>query len=121
MNASSSPTERNAAVEEKTGDVVGVAAVNDGSSGGDAASVRTAGGRSTHVPLRMKIISVLLVTAIGFGSHWSSGVTGAMKSTLKKVRGDAALGFCVRRAGCGLTDGIAETAHQQCAVRGAGG
>ncbi|KAB2568946.1 hypothetical protein DBV05_g12381 [Lasiodiplodia theobromae] len=85
MNASSSPTERNAAVEEKTGDVVGVAAVNDGgSSGGDAASVRTAGGRSTHVPLRMKIISVLLVTAIGFGSHWSSGVTGAMKSTLKK-------------------------------------
>jgi hypothetical protein len=22
---------------------------------------------------------------IGFGGHWSSGVTGAMKSTLKKV------------------------------------
>lgn len=37
------------------------------------------------VPLRMKLISILLVTAVGFGSHWSSGVTGAMKSTLKKV------------------------------------
>ncbi|KAH7385589.1 major facilitator superfamily domain-containing protein [Phaeosphaeria sp. MPI-PUGE-AT-0046c] len=36
------------------------------------------------VPMRMKLISVLLVTAVGFGSHWSSGVTGAMKSTLKK-------------------------------------
>lgn len=120
MNASSSPTERNAAVEEKTGDVVGVAAVNDGgSSGGDAASVRTAGGRSTHVPLRMKIISVLLVTAIGFGSHWSSGVTGAMKSTLKKVRRRSRI--CVKKAGWGLTGGIAETAHQQCAVCGAGG
>jgi hypothetical protein len=39
------------------------------------------------VPLRMKLLSILMVTAIGFGSHWSSGVTGAMKSTLKKVRG----------------------------------
>lgn len=118
MNASSSPTERSAA-EEKTGDVVGVAAVNDGSSGGDAASVRTAGGRSTHVPLRMKIISVLLVTAIGFGSHWSSGVTGAMKSTLKKVR--AMLSDLSDDGRLGLTGGIAETAHQQCAVCGAGG
>lgn len=40
---------------------------------------------SSEVPLTMKIIAVLLVVAIGFGSHWSSGVTGAMKSTLKKV------------------------------------
>lgn len=38
-----------------------------------------------HIPLRLKIIAVLLVSAIGFGAHWSSGVTGAMKSTLKKV------------------------------------
>ena len=37
------------------------------------------------VPLRIKLVSILLVTAGGFGSHWSSGVTGAMKSTLKKV------------------------------------
>lgn len=37
------------------------------------------------IPWSMKILSVLLVSLIGFGSHWSSGVTGAMKSTLKKV------------------------------------
>ena len=48
-------------------------------------SVRSEGGRSRLVPVKMKLISILLVTAIGFGSHWSSGVTGAMKSTLKKV------------------------------------
>lgn len=48
-------------------------------------SERSEGGRSIHVPLKMKIVAVLLVTLIGFGSHWSSGVTGAMKSTLKKV------------------------------------
>ncbi|RMZ74176.1 mfs transporter [Pyrenophora seminiperda CCB06] len=41
-------------------------------------------GQASLVPLRMKLISILLVTAVGFGSHWSSGVTGAMKSTLKK-------------------------------------
>lgn len=40
---------------------------------------------SDHIPLRLKIIAVLLISAIGFGGHWSSGVTGAMKSTLKKV------------------------------------
>lgn len=48
-------------------------------------SVRSEGGRSMLVPMKMKIVSILLVSAIGFGSHWSSGVTGAMKSTLKKV------------------------------------
>ena len=45
----------------------------------------TGGEGATHIPLRLKIIAVLLVSAIGFGGHWSSGVTGAMKSTLKKV------------------------------------
>ena len=49
-------------------------------------SVRSDGGRSMLVPVKMKLVSILLVSAIGFGSHWSSGVTGAMKSTLKKVR-----------------------------------
>lgn len=39
-----------------------------------------------QVPLSFKILSVALVAGIGFGSSWSSGVTGAMKSTLKKVR-----------------------------------
>lgn len=46
----------------------------------DAASTR-----SSKVPWSMKIIAVLLVTSIGFGSHWASGVTGAMKATLKKA------------------------------------
>lgn len=60
--------------------VFDIAAVSD-----DAPSIRSARGRSTHVPMRMKIIAVLMVSLIGFGSKWSSGVTGAMKSTLKKV------------------------------------
>jgi hypothetical protein len=37
------------------------------------------------VPLKMKLLSVLLVSCIGFGSQWSSGVSSAMKSTIKKV------------------------------------
>jgi hypothetical protein len=37
------------------------------------------------VPMSMKILSVVVVSMIGFGGHWSSGVTGALKSTLKKV------------------------------------
>lgn len=36
------------------------------------------------VPRSWKLASVVLVTAIGFGSQWSSGITGAMKSTMKK-------------------------------------
>lgn len=36
------------------------------------------------VPLTWKLLSIVLVTAIGFGSQWSSGITGAMKSTIKK-------------------------------------
>jgi len=39
-----------------------------------------------QVPLSYKIMSILLVSGIGFGSSWSNGVTGAMKTTLKKVR-----------------------------------
>jgi hypothetical protein len=38
------------------------------------------------VPLKIKLLSVLLVSCIGFGSQWSSGVSSAMKSTIKKVR-----------------------------------
>ncbi|KAH7140284.1 major facilitator superfamily domain-containing protein [Dactylonectria estremocensis] len=38
----------------------------------------------TAIPLNMKILSVVVVSLIGFGGHWSSGVTGALKSTLKK-------------------------------------
>ena len=38
------------------------------------------------VPLKIKLLSVLLVSCIGFGSQWSGGVSSAMKSTIKKVR-----------------------------------
>lgn len=41
--------------------------------------------KETAIPLPIKLIAVVLVSPIGFGSHWSSGVTGAMKSTIKKV------------------------------------
>ncbi|KAJ1542246.1 hypothetical protein HK405_010089 [Cladochytrium tenue] len=47
----------------------------------------TTNGSNGHVPLYVKIAAVLMVSAIGFGSHWSSGVTGAMKSTLKTQLG----------------------------------
>ncbi|CZR51058.1 related to MFS transporter [Phialocephala subalpina] len=36
------------------------------------------------VPLTFKILSIIMVSAIGFGSSWSSGITGAMKTALKK-------------------------------------
>jgi hypothetical protein len=36
-------------------------------------------------PLAAKLCAVALISCISFGSHWSSGVTGAMKSTIKKV------------------------------------
>lgn len=36
-------------------------------------------------PLLAKLIAVFVISCISFGSHWSSGVVGAMKSTLKKV------------------------------------
>lgn len=42
--------------------------------------------RLPPVPLQMKLLSVFLVSCIGFGSQWSSGVSSAMKSTMKKVR-----------------------------------
>ncbi|OKL64360.1 hypothetical protein UA08_00978 [Talaromyces atroroseus] len=35
-------------------------------------------------PLSAKLIAVLLISCVSFGSHWYSSVTSAMKSTLKK-------------------------------------
>ncbi|CEL01359.1 hypothetical protein ASPCAL00943 [Aspergillus calidoustus] len=35
-------------------------------------------------PLLAKLFTVFLISCISFGSHWSTGVTGAMKSTIKK-------------------------------------
>lgn len=49
---------------------------------------------SSNIPWSMKILSVVLVSLVGFGSHWSSGVTGAMKSTLKKVGSDQNFSSC---------------------------
>ena len=54
-------------------------------SDGASAQNESVDTRSSKVPWHMKIIAVVLVSFIGFGSHWSTGVTGAMKSTLKKV------------------------------------
>jgi fucose permease len=39
---------------------------------------------STGVPFIWKIGAVVLVSCIRFGGSWSSGITGAIKSTLKK-------------------------------------
>lgn len=35
-------------------------------------------------PLYWKFLAVILISCISFGSSWSSGITGALKSTLKK-------------------------------------
>ena len=59
-------------------------AADDGDADADA-DARSDGGRSIHIGIGMRLVAVLLVSLIGFGSHWSSGVTSAMKSTLKKV------------------------------------
>jgi hypothetical protein len=37
------------------------------------------------VPLSFKLASIVIVSMIGFGSSWSGGITGAMKTTIKKV------------------------------------
>jgi len=53
----------------------------------DSDSVSSVGqGDSKRVPVSLtwKLTSILLVSAIGFGSQWRSGITGATKSTLKK-------------------------------------
>jgi hypothetical protein len=76
---------------------VGVAMVEVATPMGEKSSVQesssanddseTENETSSHVdaPLKFKILSILLVSAIGFGSSWSSGITGAMKTTLKKA------------------------------------
>ena len=72
--------------EKKTETIVSAStAADDGDADADA---RSDGGRSIHIGIGMRLVAVLLVSLIGFGSHWSSGVTSAMKSTLKKVSQD---------------------------------
>jgi hypothetical protein len=53
-------------------------------SSSDTASSHRSDGK-TPPPLSAKLFAVALIACISFGSHWSSGVTGAMKSTIKKV------------------------------------
>ena len=48
---------------------------------GDAASEHSS---LRPPPLTWKLVAILLVTFIGFGSQWSGGITGAMKTTMKK-------------------------------------
>jgi hypothetical protein len=77
-------SEKDVEKENGTKNKAGLAEVELQSSGTSADNA-SQNGTTSLVPLRMKLLSILLVTAVGFGSHWSSGVTGAMKSTLKKV------------------------------------
>ncbi|CAK7219713.1 hypothetical protein SBRCBS47491_003941 [Sporothrix bragantina] len=68
---------------EKQAATAGVTDIN----ASDVSSLHSANGRTKKIPLKLKIVSVVLVSLIGFGSHWSSGVTGAMKTALKKGMG----------------------------------
>ncbi|CBF77088.1 hypothetical protein AN4640.2 [Aspergillus nidulans FGSC A4] len=52
----------------------------DTDSGPDASTIDGKG----PPPLLAKLFAVLFISCISFGSHWSSGVTGAMESTIKK-------------------------------------
>lgn len=71
--------------QEKTVIDTSVGAASATPTGDDSSSTeqRPAG---RPPPLKIKIMAILMVSAISFGSQWSSGVTGAMKSTIKKVR-----------------------------------
>ncbi|CAG8976943.1 hypothetical protein HYALB_00008854 [Hymenoscyphus albidus] len=62
--------------DAKSGNEVGVESVSSNDDNSPPAVI--------GVPLSWKLTSILLVSAIGFGSHWSSGITGAMKSTIKR-------------------------------------
>ncbi|PSR79061.1 MFS transporter [Coniella lustricola] len=62
----------------------GIVAVDSHSDGVPSQEGGKQDTRSSSIPWSMKICSVILISLIGFGSHWSSGVTSAMKSTLKK-------------------------------------
>ncbi|RAL64984.1 hypothetical protein DID88_001574 [Monilinia fructigena] len=72
--------------KEKGGIAVSAASASDSEEyqSGIATDERPKDPTGNDVPLSWKLISILLVSMIGFGSHWSSGITGAMKSTIKK-------------------------------------
>ncbi|KAA8568648.1 hypothetical protein EYC84_007659 [Monilinia fructicola] len=72
--------------KEKGGIAVSAASASDSEehASGIATDERPNGPTGNDIPLTWKLTSILLVSMIGFGSHWSSGITGAMKSTIKK-------------------------------------
>ncbi|KAL3418779.1 hypothetical protein PVAG01_09000 [Phlyctema vagabunda] len=70
--------------EPKLAREVTVAAVSDESDNDQSSANDNQESKHVPVPLSWKLASILMVSAIGFGSHWSSGITGAMKSTIKK-------------------------------------
>lgn len=63
-----------------------VSAVSSSDNDGHQSDIASNDGPSNgnDIPWQWKLASVILVSMIGFGSHWSSGITGAMKSTIKK-------------------------------------
>lgn len=73
-------------VSKSVADVV-LAPAHDDAQGPtpDAGSTSDSNDEKQPPPLLAKLFAVLLISCISFGSHWSSGVTGAMKSTIKKV------------------------------------
>ncbi|KJR86265.1 MFS transporter [Sporothrix schenckii 1099-18] len=75
--------------EKQVSTTTSVLVADNGTNGNhdDAASTISVGGRTKKVPMKVKLVSVVLVSLIGFGAHWSSGITGAMKSALKKGMG----------------------------------
>lgn len=67
-------------------DVVSEPAVQEKDTPSDESSDSDSDDGKSPPPLLAKLCAVILISCISFGSHWSSGVTGAMKSTIKKVR-----------------------------------
>ena len=59
-------------------------AVTTTQDSGSVSSVGQEDSKRVPVPLIWELTSILLVSTIGFRSQWSSGITGAMKSTLKR-------------------------------------
>jgi hypothetical protein len=53
---------------------------------GSVSNVGQGDSKRVPVPLTWKLTSILLVSTIEFGSQRSSGITSAMKPTLKKER-----------------------------------
>ncbi|KAK7949321.1 uncharacterized protein PG986_010207 [Apiospora aurea] len=60
------------------------AAASSSSPSGDADANAAAADTKPPPPWSWKVTAIVLVSLIRFGSSWSNGITGAMKSTLKR-------------------------------------